>query len=275
MTSIVVGLDGSANSVAALNCALVEASLRDARLVLCHVREPSRAGGARPRSGAAARQLLRHGSEHARRRLPRVEVTSTVLTGNPARQLLRLAAGARMLVVGACGSDGSHGVRLGPVSDHVARHARRAVIVVPDLGRRAPAAHRRAVVVGVDATPDSDAAVRFAVEEAARRGADVRAVHVFDPAEAAGLPEQRLRRLRLAAADVVRDRLARHAERHPEVRLCAEVLSGSPGVTLAGAARGSELLVLGAHRHRGAEPLTSGVTRSAVLHNAACPVVIV
>lgn len=271
--SIVVGFDGSSNSVAALNCALVEASLRNARLVLCHVREPS-LDGRRTKIGAAARQLLEHGAEHAHRRLPRIELTAKLLTGNPARQLLHLAADARLLVVGARGSHGSQGMRLGPVSDHVTRHARRAVLVVPDPGSRAGTAHRRVVVVGVNGAPGSDAALRFAFDEAARRRAAVRAVHVFDPcvSQAGGVSQTRLR---LASAVVTRELLARHAARHPGIQVCTEVLTGAPGVTLAGAARGAELLVMGTHRDRGTAMLTSGVTRSAVLHNATCPVVIV
>jgi nucleotide-binding universal stress UspA family protein len=132
-TRIVVGFGGSSNSVAALNCALVEASLRDAVLALCHLRERSRPNGDRTWTNAAARQLLAHGTEHAHRRLPHVQVTPRLLIGSPARELLRVATDARMLVVGARGTSMSHKLRLGPVSDHVARHARRAVFVVPDL----------------------------------------------------------------------------------------------------------------------------------------------
>lgn len=274
---IVVGFDGSSNSVAALNCALVEASLRDEGLVLCHVRERSRPNGGRTWTNAAARQLLAHGAEHAHRRLPSVDVTPRLLTGSPARQLLRAATDARMLVVGARGTSTSYDLRLGPVSDHVARHARRAVLVVPGLGNRAATAHRRVVVVGVDGSSSSGAAVRFAFEEALRRGAAVRAIHVFDPctSPAADLSRKDGRRLRLAAAVMTRELLAKHAARHPGVPMCAEVLPGTPAMTLAAAARGSELLVLGTRKERSAASLTSGVTRSAVLHNATCPVVII
>ncbi|MFD1151548.1 universal stress protein, partial [Saccharothrix hoggarensis] len=122
---IVVGFDGSPNSVVALDWALGEAGLRDARVVLCHVHE---AGGEE-----AAWDVLGLGVEHAGRREPRVAVTGALVAGNPARHLVRSAADALLLVVGARGSGGYHGLRLGSVSDQVARHARRAFAVV--LGR--------------------------------------------------------------------------------------------------------------------------------------------
>ncbi len=274
--SIVVGFDGSPNSVAALNCALVEANLRNARIMLCHVREPTRHLADRART-VAARQLLARGTEHAHRRLPSIDVTAKLLTGNPAQQLLRVATDARLLVVGARGSDGSRDLRLGPVSFHIARHSYRPVVVVPDVGKHT-AAIRRRVVVGVDTSTTSEAAVLFAFEEALRRGAAVRAVHVFDPSASrtdGDVSQPRLRRLRLVAAAATRDLLARYAARYPGVRACAEVVSGSPGVALAAAARDSELLIVGTRRDRETRPLTSGVTGSAVLHNATCPIAIV
>ena len=120
-------------------------------------------------------------------RLPNVDVTPRLLIGSPARQLLRVATDARMIVVGARGASKSHELRMGPVSDHVVRHARRAVLVVPGLGNRTGTAHRRVVVVGVDGSSSSGTAIRFAFEEALRRGGAVRAVHVFDPSTAADL----------------------------------------------------------------------------------------
>jgi hypothetical protein len=47
------------------------------------------------------------------------------------RQLLTTATDALFLVVGARGTDGFRGLRLGPVSDQVARHAPCPVVVVP------------------------------------------------------------------------------------------------------------------------------------------------
>ena len=273
---IVVGWDGSPNSVAALDCALVEAGVRDARLVLCHVRERSTRGGDHARAGAA-RQLLARGAERAHRRVPGIDVTRRLLTGSPARQLLRVADGARLLVVGARGTSTSHELRLGPVSDHITRHRHRAVLVVPDAGSRAGVARHRTVVVGVDGSGDSAAALRFAFEEAVRRRTAVRVIHVVDPSTspAGHVPHRQPRRRRITAADTMRELLVEYAARWPSVRVCAEVRSGVPGVALAAAADGAELLVLGTHKHHDTDPLTCGVTRCAVLHNATCPVAII
>ena len=54
----------------------------------------------------------------------------------------------------------------------------------PASSNRTGTAHRRMVMVGVDGSSSSGTAIRFAFEEALRRGGAVRAVHVFDPSTA-------------------------------------------------------------------------------------------
>ena len=106
---IVVGVDGSAESVAALRWACREASLRGAEVLAvlaleaaCHqvasyaVPAPRSSGG----SWGAARDALRRSVGEAAGLFPDVKVRTEIAEGLAARVLLDHAAGADMLVLG-------------------------------------------------------------------------------------------------------------------------------------------------------------------------------
>lgn len=276
---MVVGFDGSPNSVSAADWALGEARLRDRVVVLCHVSPGRRgSGGTHDEERAAARRVLDSGIRYASERAPTVEVVPELRFGDPARQLLSAASGAALVVVGARGEGGFPGLRLGSVSAQIARHAPGTVVVVPDRARRADKEGDRQVVVGVDGSAGSRAALAFGLTEAAGRQAELRAVHVFDARTLeimAGLPQADLRRLHVDAADTLRRLVVTAAARHPDVRICCEVLSGAPATTLTTAAEGAELLVLGSRGHGDVATLLLGSTSHTVLHNATCPVAVV
>lgn len=277
---IVAGFDGSPDSALALEWALAEAHLRGARIDLCHVRKGPRTEAGDDHAGARdlGGDVLTRGLEHADHWTPPVPVAARLLAGNPVQQLLAIATEALFLVVGARGTGGFRGLRLGSVSDQVARHARCPVVVVPDPGEHRDGTRDRKVVVGVDGSAGSDAALAFAFDEAARRQAELCAIHVFDPSAVqimANLPQADVRRLHLEASNTLSNLLATHTSQHPCVHACAEVLSGSPAATLTAAASNAELLVLGSRGHGGFVTLVLGSTSHSVLHHASCPVVVV
>jgi len=139
-------------------------------------------------------------------------------------------------------------------------------------------AHRM-VVVGVDGSPGADAALRFAMEEASRREAVVRAVVAVRPPELYAyadymLPEPADGRA-AAAADVERRIQALREQFGLTVESEAIAVTGSPVHVLVDAARDAELLVVG-HRGRGPwrSALLGSVGLGAVLQ-APCPVTVV
>ncbi|MPZ78902.1 MAG: hypothetical protein GEV28_00250 [Actinophytocola sp.] len=294
---IVVGFDGSPTSLLALNWALTEARLRDGIVMLCHVSPGRRASGDFPDTPdspgdspgdssdapgdermATAQRVLARGVRHASRQAPAVRVIPELLFGGPAHQLLSAASGAALLVVGARGEDGFPGLRLGSVSAQVARHATCTVIVVPGLVDRAGNQRHRQIVVGVDGSTGSRAALAFAFAEAADRQAEVRAVYVFDAATLqtmASLQRKDLLRLHVRAADTLHGLVTAQAEHDPDIEICCEVLSGAPATTLTAAAAGAELLVLGSRGHGDIAALMLGSTSHNVLHNATCPVAVI
>lgn len=145
---IVVGVDGSAASNAAVNWAVREASLRDAAVHLvcaCHsdigIRAPYASASWKTHHGelrAAAQDLLDRTAGAARHRLPSERLIAELADESPARALLRRAAGAEMLVVGATRDtgNGKHPATaaLGPVARACVRMAHCPVVVVAFAG---------------------------------------------------------------------------------------------------------------------------------------------
>ena len=95
----------------------------------------------------------------------------------PAAALLRAAETAELLVVGSRGRGGFSGLLLGSVSQHCIQQAPCPVAVIPPAWTGSD--HGR-VVVGVDGSDQSCAALRWAITAAALRHADLDVVDAYD-----------------------------------------------------------------------------------------------
>lgn len=153
MATVVVGVDGSPGSAAALRAALEEARLRKAVLEVVHVWAMPLSLGAPspfllelPAGAPPAEDLVAKVERRARRILDDaiagalggeeagVEIEPTLVEGRAAQALLAAAKDADLLVVGARGHGGFRGLLLGSVSEQVAHHARCPVLIVPRPG---------------------------------------------------------------------------------------------------------------------------------------------
>jgi nucleotide-binding universal stress UspA family protein len=152
---IVVGVDGSAGSMAALGWAVDEARLRGTSLHVVMTWEmpqtygsPSIVGMGMDPSSDAKTVLAKAADEEAARLAQDVvpdDVPTVwdVVQGHPGWKLTEVSEGADLLVVGSRGHGGFVGALLGSVSHHVVAHAVCAVVVVPDPHRAAKdGAHR-------------------------------------------------------------------------------------------------------------------------------------
>ena len=135
MKRIVVGVDGSEASGAALTWAVEEARLRDAEVDAVHVWSPltALAGGFAPAPAygrdelAAARTTLDRACDAVE---PGVTINRLVEEGPVAPCLLETARGADLLVLGSRGWGGFAGLMLGSVSQQCAQHAPCPVVIV-------------------------------------------------------------------------------------------------------------------------------------------------
>lgn len=146
------------------------------------------------------------------------------------------------------------------------------------------------IVVGVDGSPGSDAALRWALAEARLRAVPVRAVNAFQPpvltdgllmvgpgALPAASSSEDLERLRTSvqaqARRVLDDALARLGA-PDDVEVEADTVEGPPAETLIQAGRGADLLVVGSRGRGGFAGLLLGSVSQQCAQHPPCPVVI-
>jgi nucleotide-binding universal stress UspA family protein len=144
MPLVVVGVDGSEASNAALRFAAEEASLRGGKLrVVCAWEVPAAyfTGGLLPSDDLIsafeehAKDVTASALSEAARLAPEVDREAVTLQGHPGDVLAQQSTGADLLVVGSRGLGGFRSLVLGSVSLHVAHHARCPVAIIPPAQR--------------------------------------------------------------------------------------------------------------------------------------------
>lgn len=146
MTRVLAGVDTSPSSTAALARAVQEAEWRDATLELLYAFAPPEpiAGFPVPVERGADKVDMDAEYAKARKQLADwldgldldtgdLEVEWTVVADQrPSRALVERSKDAELVVVGSRGRGGFAGLRLGSVSEQVARHAHCPVLIVRD-----------------------------------------------------------------------------------------------------------------------------------------------
>jgi nucleotide-binding universal stress UspA family protein len=284
---IAAGVDGTPESLAALEWAAVEAGRRGTELRVAHVWEPRRVSGAEERSGSSDEQerWVRQGVEDSVRGLterhPGLAVSTHIRRGEAAEGLLEISDGARMLVLGSRGRGVLLGFLLGSVGREVIAEANLPVVLVrADLKGDAEATGE--IVVGQHGEPeDSAEALRFAFETAAACEAPLRAVRAWSLPPVFSYSPGSLRLLDEAGGPVPFERkaltaaLAPWRERFPDVPVTEHVEMGSAGEVLLSVSTGARLTVVGRRAHRSAIGSRLGSVADAVIHHAPCPVAVV
>lgn len=138
---------------------------------------------------------------------------------------------------------------------------------------------RRLVVVGVDSSKASSAALIWAAEEARMRQAALKVVHVWQvPTVAYGgylAPPVITGDWQPAVIASLRDQVRSVLGDHRDLEVDCEVKEGPPAQVLLEQAKEADLLVVGSRGHGGFVGLLLGSVSSHVVHHAACPVTIV
>jgi nucleotide-binding universal stress UspA family protein len=281
--TIVVGVDGSAPSLAAVDWAVEEAKRRDLPLRLIHATErPDR--DSRPAESLTPEEILER-AEHRVHASSGVPTITVAVDGDAAGTLVRESSSAAMVVVGNRGLGGFAGLLAGSVSVQTAAHARCPVVVVrPHLSdSQVPGQARHGVgrvVVGVDNCEHCAAVLRFAFDEAEQRGVGLTAVRAWQtpigggPGDFVGAVYQRTD-LADVERKVLAEPLAPHVDRHPHVPVRQILIQGSVGGVLTHESIGAELVVLGSRGHGGFTGLLLGSASHAAIHHAGCPVAII
>lgn len=278
--SILVGVDGSPSSEAALMWAIDEAVRRGKPLHLLHARDEEdwwiRSGAYPPPELAdRADPVLSSAVLLAEERRQGVKVSSGSTETSAAAALVSLSGEVDLVVVGSRGRGNLRGALLGSVSRQVAAHARCPVVAVHDETYRLH--EHGAVVVGVDASVASSPAVEFAFAHAARRSVPLTAVHAWfrDSDEVAPEDASRAGRTTRKEQRVVTDALAEWRGKYPTVIVQEQVVRARPADVLVAASATAQLLVVGTRGAGGFRGLVLGSVSHRVLQRAHCPVAVV
>ncbi|OZC41531.1 hypothetical protein CH286_26430 [Rhodococcus sp. WWJCD1] len=279
----VVGVDGSAASLDAVRWAV-----RDARLHLSDVLLVSAISlpkaltgvGILPepvvqQSRSEIRRILDEAAELAALESATVSVSSE---NSAVATLLELSATSRMVVIATRGLGGTEQRSLGSIGFAVTTHARCPVTVVRGWQGEGLDHATHPVVVGVDGTKASAAALELAFEEADVRSAPLTAVHSWSDADlTVGVPIRGLEwpANRPAAADQLARILEPHTRRYPMVSVRTAVVKDRPVRALLDHAQGAQLLVIGSHGRGGFPGMMLGSTSRTVIARASCSVTVV
>ncbi|TLQ47988.1 universal stress protein [Streptomyces marianii] len=285
---MIVGVDGSASSIVAVEVAAREAHLRGVGLRIVHAfgqASGHRPVGAPPWNAAdhglepMVRGALARAEERAYTIAPDIEITRSVVAGEALEVLEIESRSASLAVVGSRGLGSFSGLLLGSTAVHLAAHGQCPLMVV--RGRPDPAG---AVILAVDGSTAGEAAVEFAFAEAALRKAPLVALHVWntfserayegpgDPLTAVVADADRVRE---AEQHLLDETVASWQKVHPQVVVERCLVRSRIRPALIDASRGAQLVVTGARGRGGFTGLLLGSVSQALLHHAHCPVTVV
>jgi nucleotide-binding universal stress UspA family protein len=283
---LVVGVDGSDGSLAAVDWAVDEAARHGVPLRLVHASLWERYEGVtpstsleRPSEEVMAEHVVASAAERARRRNPDVKISTDIRPEDAAEALLNEGDNASALITGSRGRGAIAGLLLGSVGLAVAARAHCPVIVVRGDRAGLEGTHGR-ILLGVGEPATSGDAVRFAFREAAARACTLDAVRAWrrpahETADSPGLAETPARYHEGRAAAQLDGLLRDAAADHPDVRVRRTVLEGPAHTVLVERSAAADLVVVGVRRRQGHFGLQLGRVAHALLHHADCPVAVI
>ncbi|MFI7413456.1 universal stress protein [Streptomyces sp. NPDC049627] len=290
---VVVGLDGSRESLAAADWAAREALRRGLPLRLVHAWE----GGVSPDQSELpeleaprywARRILRGAMDRLNERYPQVYLSAEQISRPAADALVAASDEAELLALGSRAFSGFGGFLAGSVALATVAHVARPVVLVradqtledehlPDAeGRLSSHTPYRPVVVGVDPAYPSEELLSFAFESALLRAAPLRAVYAWRLPYVQSAAVAKVRRTMGAAADkALASALRPWREKYPTVEVVEMAEEGHPAQRLLHATDDAGLLVVGRRNRPARIGMRTGPVAHAAMHHVRCPVAVV
>ncbi|QDY07276.1 universal stress protein [Micromonospora sp. HM134] len=257
---VVVGVGPAPDDLAVVRLAAREAAAHGRGLALLHAFnwEAALTGPSVAGSRDAAEELIAHAATAANEVEPAVPVNGEIVEGAPVEALIRRSGTAFLVAIGDGGMAGCGGcVPADAPAVQLAARAGCPVLVV----RRDPPPPGP-VLVGVDGSASSRAALDFAFGCAARRQARVIAVRAVEP----GRPD--------GGDDVLGTLVAEVGRQHPRVPAECHTVRGDPGTVLVEQSRSAQVALVGARGDQPGRGMLGEVSQT-LLYHAPAPVIVV
>jgi nucleotide-binding universal stress UspA family protein len=227
-------------------------------------------------AAAAARITLMEDAERIRASTPGLRVTSELVEGDPLTELQRLSNARTLVVVGTERRSGSTMRFEWSVGVQLAAKAAGPVAVIPEQAEQTT----NGVIVGVDGTAASRAAMDFAIGHARREGSFIRLIHAWSlpplgEAETVAGDEPYVRSLEDKHLTILDEALSYVAQSASDLDVKSSLIRGSAHSALLDAAGRAQLLVVGNRGEGTVRRIILGSVSHAVLLNIKGPTVVV
>lgn len=271
---VLVGIDGSSGARRAARSALLEARSRGARLHLLYAATPLYGlTGLDPEQDekdiAEYQTKLDESAKIIKDLAPEVEVTSSVVIEDPAYALVKASYRADLLVLGARSMNAMQGVILGSVTNKVLPYSACPTLIVHDREH----VSEGNVLAGIAPESGSPNTLRFAFEEAQRRGRPLTLVSARQHTSAASQwlrSVTRRERVEAYVADAVaktRQSIAEMASEYPDVKYTLLVEDKHAAEAIAELADEASVTIVGSQGKNGNRGILGSVS-IAVLREA-------
>jgi nucleotide-binding universal stress UspA family protein len=283
-SGILVGVDGSAESDAAIRWATHEAVMRHAAMTLTHVVPPPAASW--PTGPVYAtitewqRDNARHVLEQALKTLQATvsesllpDVHTETVNSSVVSTLVRASEDKLMVVVGSRGSGALGRLLLGSVSTGLVHHASCPVAIIRPEPESSDSA--APVLLGIDGSPASEAATTLAFDEASRRGVDLVALHAWSDVAVFPILGMDWHEYESQGHEILSERLAGWHEQYPDVHVQRRLVCDQPARWLTRESEHAQLVVVGSRGRGGFASTWLGSVSNAVAQSANIPVLVV
>jgi nucleotide-binding universal stress UspA family protein len=282
---LLIGVDGSADSEAAIRWGAAEAVMRDAPVTLMHVVAPVVVSW--PVMPVAA-SIPEWQEENAHRVIQHAQNTLLASVGESkppkvhtevqhasiVAALSDATRDARMVVVGCRGMGLIERTLLGSVSSGLVHHAHCPVVIVHADEAQA-ADPSSPIVVGIDGSPASEPAIALAFDEASHRGAELVALQAWSDVGVFPILGMNWHEYEDQGHEVLSERLAGWQEKYPDVQIRQRIVCDQPARWLVDESERAQLVVVGSHGRGGFTGMLLGSVSSAVARTAKAPVIVV
>ena len=209
---------------------------------------------------------------------PDLVIEMHVVSEHPVWALINESERAGLVVIGSMAPDGASRLFAGSTAVGVAAHAHSPVAIIPGGDRRPSTSGP--VVVGIDGSPASEAAIAIAFDEASLRRTELVAVHAST--QFASDTEYLYAKqfiidwstIQDQQSEMLAERLAGWQEKFPDVTVRRVVTQEKAAQALLAQAEGAQLMVVGSRGHGGFTGMLLGSVSQKLIHHVTCALIV-